>query len=74
MEIFFGIITRKAIRLITSIETYIDGWNEAASPSPGPRPPSHPWWVMLVISGQRTLNLPSDYSTVAICRMVISRC
>ena len=41
VEIFFGIITRQAIRrgtftsvadLITAIETYIDGWNERAHP------------------------------------------
>jgi transposase len=41
VEIFFGIITRQAIRrgtftsvkdLITAIETYIDGWNERCTP------------------------------------------
>ena len=41
VEIFFGIITRQAIRrgtftsvkdLITAIETYIDGWNERCQP------------------------------------------
>ena len=41
VEIFFGIITRQAIRrgtytsvndLIGAIETYIDGWNEQAHP------------------------------------------
>jgi hypothetical protein len=46
VEIFFGIITRQAIRrgtftsvkdLITAIETFIDGTN-AANPSSGPRP------------------------------------
>ena len=40
-EIFFGIITRQAIRrgtftsvkdLIAAIETYIDGWNERCQP------------------------------------------
>jgi len=41
VEIFFGIITRQAIRrgtftsvadLTAAIETYIDGWNERAHP------------------------------------------
>ena len=41
VEIFFGIITRQAIRrgtftsvkeLITAIEAFIDGWNERAEP------------------------------------------
>ena len=41
IEIFFGIITRQAIRrgtyrsvkdLITAIETYIDSWNERCQP------------------------------------------
>jgi transposase len=41
VEIFFGIITRQAIRrgtftsvkdLITAIETYIDGWNQRCQP------------------------------------------
>ena len=41
VEIFFGIITRQAIRrgtftsvkdLIAAIETYIDGWNERCQP------------------------------------------
>jgi transposase len=41
VEIFFGIITRQAIRrgtftsvpdLVTAIETYIDGWNDRAHP------------------------------------------
>ena len=41
VEIFFGIITRQAIRrgtftsvtdLIAAIQTYIDGWNERAHP------------------------------------------
>jgi hypothetical protein len=41
VEIFFGIITRQAIRrgsftsvndLITAIETFIDGWNERCEP------------------------------------------
>ena len=41
VEIFFGIITRQAIRrgtftsvkdLIGAIETYIDGWNERCQP------------------------------------------
>jgi hypothetical protein len=41
VEIFFGIITRQAIRrgtyrsvkdLTTAIETYIDGWNERCQP------------------------------------------
>jgi hypothetical protein len=41
VEIFFGIITRQAIRrgtftsvkdLITAIETFIDGWNERCRP------------------------------------------
>src|SRR6478672_1156245 len=41
MEIFFGIITRQAIRrgsyrsvenLIAAIETFIDGWNEHCQP------------------------------------------
>ena len=41
VEIFFGIITRQAIRrgtftsvkdLIAAIETYIDGWNERCHP------------------------------------------
>ena len=41
VEVFFGIITRQAIRrgsynsvkdLIAAIETYIDGWNERCQP------------------------------------------
>lgn len=41
VEIFFGIITRQAIRrgtfasvkdLVTAIETFIDGWNERCEP------------------------------------------
>jgi len=41
VEIFFGIITRQAIRrgtftsvkdLITAIETFIDGWNDRCEP------------------------------------------
>ena len=41
VEIFFGIITRQAIRrgtftcvkdLIAAIETFIDGWNERCQP------------------------------------------
>jgi len=49
VEIFFGIITRQAIRrgtfhsvkdLETAIGTYIDGWNERATHSPGPRAPT----------------------------------
>ena len=41
VEIFFGIITRQAIRrgtftsvkdLIAAIETFIDGWNERCEP------------------------------------------
>jgi len=49
VEIFFGIITRQAIRrgtftsvrdLIGAIETFIDGWNERCDPLSGPRPPT----------------------------------
>ena len=49
VEVFFGIITRQAIRrgsftsvkdLITAIEAFIDGWNDRCTPSPGPRPPT----------------------------------
>jgi transposase len=49
VEIFFGIITRQAIRrgtftsvkdLIGAIEAFIDGWNERSNPSSGPAPPT----------------------------------
>jgi transposase len=49
VEIFFGIITRQAIRrgtftsvkdLIAAIGTFIDGWNERCEPSSGPRRPT----------------------------------
>jgi hypothetical protein len=48
VEIFFGIITRQAIRrgafgsvreLIEAITKFIDGWNERCGLSPGPRTP-----------------------------------
>jgi hypothetical protein len=51
VEIFFGIITRQAIRrgssrsvkdLIAAIETFIDGWNEHCCHSSGPKPARHP--------------------------------
>ena len=44
VEVFFGIITRQAIRrgsftsvqaLITAIETFIDGWNDRCHPFTG---------------------------------------
>ena len=49
VEIFFGIITRQAIRrgtftdvtdLQTAIRTYIDSYNNAPNHFPGPRPPT----------------------------------
>jgi hypothetical protein len=49
VEIFFGIITRQAIRrgssrsvkdLIAAIETFIDGWNEHCCHSSRPKPPT----------------------------------
>ena len=49
VEIFFGIITRQAIRrgtftdvaeLQTAIRTYIDSYNKRAKPFAGPRPPT----------------------------------
>ncbi len=49
VEIFFGIITRQAIRrgtftsvkdLITAIETFIDGWNERCEPFTWTKPPT----------------------------------
>jgi hypothetical protein len=51
VEIFFGIITRQAIRrgsftrvkdLIAPIRRFIDGWNDRCHPSPGPKPPTTP--------------------------------
>jgi hypothetical protein len=50
VEIFFGIITRQAIRrgtftsvkdLIGAIGIFIDAWNERCAPSSGPRPPTN---------------------------------
>jgi hypothetical protein len=50
VEIFFGIITRQAMRrgsftsvrdLNTAIGTVIDGWKTAASPSSGPKQPTN---------------------------------
>jgi hypothetical protein len=52
VEIFFGIITRRAIRrgtftsvrdLVEAIRAFIDGWNDAANPSRGPSPPTRSW-------------------------------
>ena len=49
VEIFFGIITRQAIRrgrftsvreLIEAITAFIDGWNERCEPSCGPKTPT----------------------------------
>jgi hypothetical protein len=46
VEVFFGIITRQAIRrgtftsvkdLIAAIETFTDGWNDRCQPSSGPK-------------------------------------
>ena len=52
VEIFFGIITRQAIRrgtfttvkdLIAAIEAFIDGWNQRCQPFVWTKPPTTSW-------------------------------
>ena len=57
VEVFFGIITRQAIRrgsfdsvgqLATAIRAFTEGWNDRGPPSPGPRPPARSCLTPLV--------------------------